>query len=125
MAWTLTPNYAADCSGGLELFGQLVFSGNYAAGGDGLGSFDFKSFPAQGFGVYRKVSSLTVDKPPLFCDVVIAGLYVPLYRPGTRAINGKIQIFDLTALAELASGPYPVAITSNPFHTLSIAFPRL
>jgi len=114
----------ADGSGIEELFGQLVFTGNYKQGGD-TGTFDFITKSTAGYSFYRKSNGLRSTRPPIFADVVIQGLFLPLLVPGISATDFKILIFDTVAQAELAGAAYPANITTIPFHTLSIAYPRL
>jgi hypothetical protein len=124
MSWTFRPTYTADGSGIVELFGQLVFSGFYKQGGD-TGTFDFVTKATNGFSLYRKARSLPASRPPILADVVIQGLFLPILIPGVSATDFKILIFVLTTVQELASAAYPSNILTIPFHTLSIAYPRL
>lgn len=124
MSWTFRPSYTADGSGIEELFGQLVFSGNYVTGGD-TGTFDFATKSTSGYSQYRKSNGLRSTRPPLWSDVVIPGLYIPVLFPGKSATDFKIAIYDTVAQAELAAAAYPAGISTNPFCTLSIAYQRL
>lgn len=124
MPWTFRPNYIADGSGIIEMFGQMVFTGAYKTNGD-TGVFDFVNKPTAGFSSYRKGRQIDSSRPPVFADVVVQGLFLPILIPGVSATDFRVLIFDLTALTELANIAYPAQIANNPFHTLSIAFPRV
>jgi len=77
---------------------NLVFSGNYATGGDTLN--------LQGIGIQS-------SQVPFTCTD-ISGQSGTLYCwvPGTTQANGKVKCFQ-GALAEVAAGAYPGSITGD------------
>lgn len=123
--WIFRPNLitGADI---VELFGQLVFTGNYVRGGDS-GVIDTVVLPTANASLYRQVSNLKANRPPVMYDLNIAGLFIPNIALQTGATDFKIAIFDTQAAAELANGPYPAGLTlpTNPFHTMYLVYKTL
>ena len=123
--WIFRPNliHGADI---IEMFGQLVFTGNYTRGGD-VGIFDTVTLPTAGASLYRQVSNLKAQRPPVMYDLNVAGLYLTNIQLGVSFADFKIAIYDTVAQAELANGAYPAGLTlaQNPFNTLYLVYKNL
>lgn len=108
---TKTPKFTGNT---LKLFGSIVASGTYAAGGDVL-------------------NFLTATYPPGQTPPPVTGLPLVVYiqsakagglsgfqygfNPGTTQANGKMQVFTgaaaQAALTELSNGAYPAGVTGD------------
>ena len=89
----------------IHVSGTIAASGNYATSGDTL---DLSQFPI-----------IATTQAPIQGTAWTDGLagYDYVFYPGTAMNNGKVKIFQqgsgAGAFAELASGAYPSAITSD------------
>ena len=118
MAIAITLTQIQEGVDGVEVFGSLVFSGVYPAGGDvidwttvaGLSTSNGRIFTPSGVPVYGAIQGTTGDD----YGVVL----------GAALNNGKVKI-NTTSNAELAGGAYPARITGDANILFSYAFPRL
>ncbi len=108
MAIAVTVNYVSNDDDAFYIFGTLVFSGSYTAGGDTLDLTNQPSIPA--------------SLQPV--QLYIAGQSGFNYNwiPGGALSNGKVKIFGqqptsattgVIALSELAAAAYPAGITGD------------
>ena|ERR1700688_401695 len=134
MAWKLNVSRLDDEGEFLSLFGQLVFSGVYATGGDGVGSFDFTGVNTALLPVFlsgqtalhatRAAFEYSINFEAGFTGVIAGNLA----SPGTPG-GMKIKIWNTTTGAELAAGAYPAGggtgnIIGNPYHSAMFKFKK-
>jgi hypothetical protein len=119
----------------ISVFGQLVFTGNYATGGDVLlnaaGAAAPEILPP---GLPANTASMPVflngqtavhaTRQPLVWNVAIESGYNPVLVPGSGAFNFKIKLFDPSTKAELAAGAYPASVIAAVFNTLELRFKK-
>lgn len=121
--FTFIPNYTNNGNGVIEVFGQLVFSGLYVAGGDS-GVVDWVSLTTAGYASLRMVNFINTTKPPIRADITVAGLYLAVIKPGIAAFDFKVLLYDTVAQREFA-GSYANNLALIPFHTLGLLLKRL
>jgi hypothetical protein len=134
MAWKLNVSRLDDEGEFLSLFGQLVFSGVYATGGDGVGSFDFTGVNTALLPVFlsgqtqlhatRSAFEYSINFEAGFTGVIAGNLNTPGTPTGM-----KLKIWNTTTGAELAAGAYPAGggtgnIIGNPYHSAMFKFKK-
>lgn len=124
MAWTFNITKAERRERTIEYFGSLTFTGNYATGGDGPGTFTW----AGGVGGWPEwapdVSALHADIAPVSGVIHGPAGYTASIIPGSGPTNAKIKIYSAVG-TELAAGAYPAAITGATDATLALVYPKL
>lgn len=105
-------------------FYEMVFSGDYATGGDTV-SLDLVNAADQV--VFNETQSLPVGRPPAdwtlpsVSDAAASGDYTFDLVLGSKAFDFKVKVYQ--AGAELAAGAYPAALTTPlPVPRLSLRF---
>lgn len=98
----------------IRIFGTIVASGTYAAGGDTLNFLTATYPPGQ--------TPPPVSGVPLIVYIQsaksggVSGFQYP-FNPGTTQANGKMQVFTgaaaQSALTELSNGAYPAGVTGD------------
>jgi len=118
----------------LNVFGQLLFTGNYMAGGE-VPTVALDIGSAGVVGTNKNTASLPVfltgqtaihaTRPPHEINIQSeAGTHIPVLIPGTSALNFKIKQIVVSTGAELAAGAYPAAITGAIFNYLMLKFKK-
>jgi hypothetical protein len=130
VAWTykVSTMYGTAAGQVIQVFGQLIFSGSYATGGDAGGTFDFTQTNTLNMPNYLEVNALHATRAPLTYQVQIdAGFFgFVVYAAATSATNFKIKIVNSTTGAELGAGAYPGALTGAGLsHTLLLTYKQL
>ncbi len=121
MAWNFCINAITRSDTTLEVAGQLQLSGNYAAGGDGVGSFQIGG-NTSGFPQFFQTSALHAGSPPLAATVQLDGGYLGVFVPGSGPANFKIKILNPATNAELPAGAYPAALSAALYHSLRLSY---
>lgn len=104
-----------------RLFAQLVFSGNYATGGDSV-TYDAADAPSYA-PVYIETPMIGAGQPPVafrFENPAQAPSFKLNLVKGVKAFDFLIKVYEITVAtgaagltsAELAAGAYPAALTA-------------
>jgi hypothetical protein len=135
MPISFRPTAVIDKGDFVAFFGQLVFTGNYPAGGDVLlnaaGAAAPEIFPPSGPANTASMpvfllgqTSMHVSRQPIVWNVQIESGYNPVLVPGLGAFNFKIKLFDPATKAELAAGAYPASVLAAVFNTLEVSWKK-
>lgn len=134
MSWNWIITKIDDEGEMLSAFGQLVFTGNYATGGDAGGTVNLDKGTAGVSGVSQNTAGLPVflsgqtqlraTRPAFEQNIQIESGYNAVIVPGSGPTNFKIKIIDPSTKAELGAGAYPAALTSAVFNYLLLKFKR-
>lgn len=119
----------------VSVFGQIIFTGNYVAGGDSLsnaaaavapeilppsGPANTASMPV----FLNGQTAIHVSRQPIVWNVAIESGYNPVLVPGSGSFNFKIKLFDPSTKAELGAGAYPASVTGGVYNTLELRFKK-
>lgn len=134
MSWTWIITKIDDEGEFLKAFGQILFSGNYVTGGDGVGTVVLDKGTAGVSGVTANSAGMPVflsgqtglrtTRPPFSWNIQVESGYNPVLIAGSSATNFKIKFWDPATKAELAAGGYPAALTGAVFNTLEVAYKK-
>ena len=119
----------------LSVFGQLIFTGNYAAGGDILNNAantqNPEILPPGGPGNTASMpvflngqTGVHVSRQPFVWNVAIESGYNPVLVPGNGPFNFKVKLFDPSTKAELAAGAYPASVIAAVFNTIELRYKK-
>lgn len=114
----------------LSLFGQVLFTGNYPAGGDvptvvldqGTNGVSGTSRNTAGLPVFLSgQTGVHATRPPYKFNIQMeAGLYTSAIIVGTSALNFKIKQIVVSTGAELAAGAYPATLTGAVYNFIEL-----
>lgn len=119
----------------VSVFGQLIFTGNYVAGGDSLanaaGAVAPEILPPSGPANTASMpvflngqTAAHVTRQPFVWNVAIESGYNPVLVPGAGSFNFKIKLFDPSTKAELAAGAYPASVIAAVFNTIELRYKK-
>lgn len=123
MAWTLKVSAINQGDPLLEVFGQLVFSGNYTTGGDNGGTFDASGDAGAGWTNFLNESAVHAGRPPVKGNLQFDAGYWAVLVPVAGQPLPKIKIYSGNGV-ELAAGAYPAAITGAAQHTMELDYKK-
>lgn len=138
MAWTYIITAIEDGGEYLKTFGQILFTGTYATGGDVSGTFAFDLGTAGVNGTTHNTagmpvwqfgqSALHATQPPFVWDLNVESGYIAVLVPAAAATatatNFGIKWLDPATKGEIAAGAYPAAITGAVYNTLELRYKK-
>src|ERR1700693_3748639 len=108
----------------VSLFGQVLFTGSYATGGDTV-TYDFVTPNTASLPVFLDgQTGLHASRPPMKYNIQIESGYTAVVVPGTTSNNFKFKVWDPATKAEIGSGAYPAAITAAVFNFLEVDYKK-
>lgn len=124
MSQTLRVTNIVETDRFVAIFGQLLFTGAYVAGGESP-TFDFATANSASMPVFLNgQTGLHATRPPIKWNVQIESGYAAVLVPGTSSQNFKIKIWDPSTKAEIAAGAYPASMLAAVFNTLEVQYKK-
>ncbi len=124
MAWTWNISSLNRENTQVKAFGQVIFTGNYTAGGDAAGTFNTANGAnTAGWPDFKPAGSvLHAELTPVGGQVSGDTSYVGVVVPVAASPVPKIKLVDAATGAEVAAGAYPAAVTASVYTTMELRF---
>lgn len=126
MAWTVRVTKIDDEGEFMTVFGQLVLTGAYVAGGDSVGAFDFTTPNTAGLPVFLSgQTALHATRGPFEYNIQIDAGSIAVLIPGATPTSSKIKLWVSSTGAEVGAGAYPAGLLNATFSTVTMKFKKL